>query len=472
MPPKFNAQKTMVMPVDDSSSKSMAKSTIKEPPAPSSALLEPEVNTLSVCLKHAVVKTGQIYAFHADARRLGIHKYASHPPRTLTVSLGRELERYDQLCDTVESQLLRAISVLKRDLAREEHHTREAENATLTRSKSASRSPTSSRVPLPSTDATDVSMPPPPTPGQGSPQGPLSSVPHRRQSAISLSSLHRNPFPLKLDLSSSSMRMTAEEAALFPKGLLPSPVSLAPKSARPSATADVDLIAAFASATAAQASAQRVDIDLTVTDSPPSMMRTIDPALGSSADKPIELDLDNIDMEMSSMTDLFGDAADSASGDGQTAVDSLFSPATTDTGASFPTRDNSAPDKGAQGEGNIDMEILGALSVENDKHNRNLFGNMASMPSGSNGGRHLPSGINAPSSSVSLGSDFQPPRLDSRAEHASTGDTGFDLSGLDLSNLDPSFFDTQGTSMNLTDMEALLNMNQTGSNSEGQKSSS
>ena len=36
----------------------------------------------------------------------GIHKYAPHPPRTLTASLGRELERYDQVCDAIESQLV------------------------------------------------------------------------------------------------------------------------------------------------------------------------------------------------------------------------------------------------------------------------------------------------------------------------------------------------------------------------------
>jgi hypothetical protein len=36
----------------------------------------------------------------------GIHKYAPYPPRTLTASLGRELEKYDQVCDAIELQLV------------------------------------------------------------------------------------------------------------------------------------------------------------------------------------------------------------------------------------------------------------------------------------------------------------------------------------------------------------------------------
>ncbi|KIJ21406.1 hypothetical protein PAXINDRAFT_64982, partial [Paxillus involutus ATCC 200175] len=320
----------------------------------------------------AIVKTGQIYAFHADSRRLGIHKYAPYPPRTLIASLGREVEKYDQLCDAIESQLLRAISVLKRDLAREERRAREAEQAAI--AAQVIKSPTFNRIPLPPVEANDATMLPPPTTRQGSPQGPMANMPGRRQSAISLSSLNRNPFPLKLDLSSSSMRISAEEAAMFPKGLIPSPVSLAPKSARPSATADIDLMAAFASAAAVNSAGQSVDIDLTVSDSPSSMMTGIDPALGSSADKPIELDLDGIDIEMSNMTDLFGDATESSSGDGQTAVDSLFSP---DTGAPLSASEASHPEKGVKTEDHIDMKILDALNAEGGDQGGNLFGPVA-----------------------------------------------------------------------------------------------
>ncbi|EGN92681.1 hypothetical protein SERLA73DRAFT_146748, partial [Serpula lacrymans var. lacrymans S7.3] len=61
----------------------------KDPPQ-HLAMLEPEMTALSGCLRNAVIKTGQLYGFHADSRRLiGIHKYAPNPPRTLITSLGR-----------------------------------------------------------------------------------------------------------------------------------------------------------------------------------------------------------------------------------------------------------------------------------------------------------------------------------------------------------------------------------------------
>lgn len=37
----------------------------------------------------------------------GIHHYAPGPPRSLTASLGREIEKFDQLCDALESRLVR-----------------------------------------------------------------------------------------------------------------------------------------------------------------------------------------------------------------------------------------------------------------------------------------------------------------------------------------------------------------------------
>ncbi|KAG6331603.1 hypothetical protein ID866_7485 [Astraeus odoratus] len=408
-------------------------------------------STVLTLAQNAVVKTGQIYAFHADTRRLGIRKYAPYPPRNLTASLGRELEKYDQLCDAIETQLLHAIAVLKRDLSREECRAREAEMAALAAQAASNRVADTGSL------TADTSMQPPPTPMQGSPQGP--TLPSRRQSAISLSSLHRPPFPLKLDLSSSSMRMTAEEVALFSKGLVPSPVSLAPKSARPTSTADIDLMAAFASA-AANASAQHVDIDLTVDDSPPTMMTGINTSLGSSADKPIELDLDGIDMEMSSMTDLFGDAPESSSGDG------LFTPTTTDAGAPLAPGDAPLP-KDAKAHDNIGMEILNALTVEGDNHGPNLFaamqGNSSSeRANNANQQGTQESSINTLPGSI-LASFATQSQLDPGAEHMQPP---FDLSGLDFSTLDSSIFGSQSSDNAIMDMDVLLNMHQTTDNSE------
>ncbi|KAI5991433.1 hypothetical protein EDD15DRAFT_2530609 [Pisolithus albus] len=269
-------------------------------------ILVPEIDALTAVLRNAVLKTGQIYAFHADAQRLGLRKYAPHPPRDLAASLGSELQKYDQLCDAIEIRVLHAISVLRRDLAREEARARQAEMTAM-----AAQVPPAD---LAGSITADTTMQPPPAPIHGSAQGP---TPLRRQSAISLSSLHRQPFPLKLDLSSS--RMSAEEAALYSKGLLASPVSLAPKSARPTGTSDIDLIAAFASATAANAP-QHVDIDLTADDSP-------------SWDDVKNQRLLGIEMDMPSMTDLFGDGQESSSGNGQAAMDGLFTPTAVEAGA-------------------------------------------------------------------------------------------------------------------------------------------
>ncbi len=38
--------------------------------------------------------------------RSGINNYATHPPHSLTDALGREIEKYDRLCDTMEAQLV------------------------------------------------------------------------------------------------------------------------------------------------------------------------------------------------------------------------------------------------------------------------------------------------------------------------------------------------------------------------------
>ena len=143
----------------------------------------------------------------------------------------------------------------------------------------------------------------------------------RRQSAVALSSLQRPSFPPKLDL--SSLRMNPEDLISLSASGMTSPVTLAPRTARPgTATNEIppDLMAAIASSDAAAAS-QPVDIDLTLdSDSavePPPMNLDIDTALGGSADKPIELDLD---MDMEDMSGIFGPEPSSGG------VDNLFTP--------------------------------------------------------------------------------------------------------------------------------------------------
>jgi hypothetical protein len=129
----------------------------------------------------------------------------------------------------------------------------------------------------------------------------------RRQSTISLSSLSRPQFPHKLDLSSDALRNPSE----FTQGLggLPSPVPLAPKSGRTTATTEFppDFIAALTSDMANR----QVEIDLTILPEDGRSAAAhvgLDPSLGSSADRPIELDLEGVDIDMADMNvSLFGD---------------------------------------------------------------------------------------------------------------------------------------------------------------------
>lgn len=189
---------------------------------------------------------------------------------------------------------------------------------------------------------------------------------NRRQSKISLSTLHRSPFPLKLDLSSSTLRLSMDEVS---KGLtaLGSPVTLAPKSARPTTSNEIppEILAALAAAANAD---HTMDMDLTLDDhiSASGDINAgfrVHSELGNSPNKPIELDMD-LDMEthMSdvNMTDIFGDSVETGSGNAD--IDSLFTPAT----PSIPL-----PAQSQNEEPNMDMSILDALSTVNESGSSN-----------------------------------------------------------------------------------------------------
>ncbi|KAF8921820.1 hypothetical protein CPB85DRAFT_1264668 [Mucidula mucida] len=266
------------------------------PPLPK-RILEPELVALSTHLKNAMVKTGLIYGFSADTRRLGIQKHAPKPPLSLTSALGSEVEKYDQLCDAMESHLLRAIAILERELKREEQRLREAEEAAKASAMQVDNP--EPIIPPPTSEAVSI------IPSSSSP---TSAIPGRRPSAISISSLHRPAFPLKLDLSAPGLRISPDEVTSFtiPDGLH-SPVTLAPKSARPTDFPHdlIDMASLTSVPPEASSSSGRVDIDLTLSDAPAEGTGAeinIDASMGT-ADKPIELDLDSMDIDMS---DLFG----------------------------------------------------------------------------------------------------------------------------------------------------------------------
>ncbi|KAI0700405.1 hypothetical protein BC835DRAFT_1327305 [Cytidiella melzeri] len=267
------------------------------PPVPAATaapqgILMPEAVALASCLKTAAIKTGQVLRFYSDTQRLRIHRHAPYPPRAVTTSLGRELEKYDQLCDAMQSHLNRAVNVLKRDLEREKDRLKAAEEAAAAEAtKTVAPTLPTSPVFSPTTEPAD--------PAATSSVSKGSGLTGRRQSTISLSSLQRTAFPHKLDLSSPALRLNPEDLNI-PSGLA-SPVMLAPKTSVPQIAPDFPY-----------GGPGDVTIDLTLDDDVSvGMVATVppgtDPGLGNSADKPIELlDID-IDME------LFGDAGTNGS---------------------------------------------------------------------------------------------------------------------------------------------------------------
>ncbi|KAJ3758582.1 hypothetical protein EV360DRAFT_82930 [Lentinula raphanica] len=425
----------------DKDSKAMPPPPVPPPPM---GILEPEVNALSGCLQNTATKTAQIMQFHHDVRQLNIRKHASDPPHSLQASLGRELEKYDQLCDAIETHLVRAIAVLQRDLGREQQRIRDeekaaAEAAAAARAKAEAEAAAnaqslsaSSQIPLPGLGESVNPSSGTTTPAASANQSPVANatISGRRPSAISISSLNRPAFPLKLDLSSQSLRMSADDANSFLPTGLRSPVTLAPKSARPM---DYDLMAAF--------NDSGVDMDLTLSQTGSSGMNLdLDSALGSSADKPI--DLDGLDLDQA-MSDLFGDASEAGNNDAND-VGGLFSP---DLGtAGVP---QSSDDK-------VDDNFLSSLGVGSGDTNEDIFASFGvGQEEGStahSGEMALPTdGLTAPSPGTLLAS-FSQSATNAPSTQAMSVDESFDLGNLD-------FLSTEGnTDMNL---DSLVWMNPT-----------
>ncbi|KAF8272355.1 hypothetical protein EI94DRAFT_1796251 [Lactarius quietus] len=392
--------------------------TMLPPPNPSppkTLILEPELDAIAICLRNAAVKTNQIHAFFADTKRLGINNFATRPPHSLTDALGREIERYDQLCDTVEAHLSRAIAVLQRDLDRAKAQEKAEREAEALRN-----------MPPPEPEVVAVSSNPAellahPTDVSGlsaQKSGAGSFLAARRQSTISLSSLNRPQFPHKLDLSSATLRINPTELAQGLGGGLPSPVTLAPKSGRATATNEFppDFMAALA---ASEMANRPVDIDLTMLPEEASATAHVglDSSLGSSADRPIELDLEGMDIDMTNVDVTVGVDVKTLFGD----------------------------------------EPTGGISTSN------LFGDTTEALGG-NGG-------NAPSPGSLLATfNTSAPHGAAPAPDNSGGETPFDM-GIGIDDFSQFQFDsmTSTSDMGMLDMNALLNMEaETGTQVDGQ----
>ena len=277
----------------------------------------------------------------------------------------------------------------------------------------------------------------------------LNTIPGRRASAISISSLHRPQFPLKLDLSSTSLRITEEEAAMYTKGLA-SPVTLAPKSARLDPNDfPPEFIAAFAnSSVPSDAAPEPPTIDLTLPNSlhVPQEQNlddsTMDNGIGDSSDKPIELDLD---IEMANMTDLFGDPDPDDHKDSNIR-DGLFSPELEEEQPQTENFENFA----------ANPDLVSQLAAAEPSI---LQSHSTSVPS--------PGSLLAQFSSSRL-MDHKPSPSDNAAAIPIMAET-FDINAIDLSNLPTGFFsNTQDSGVSFPmDMEAFLTLG-TGSEEKGE----
>jgi hypothetical protein len=245
----------------------------------------------------------------------------------------------------------------------------------------------------------------------------------RRPSTVSISSLQRPQFPLKLDLSSSSLRITEEEAAMFRKDL-GSPVTLAPKSARPVGPNEFpsDLMMAFSNTPIQSDLAHGPPIiDLTMSDSPQEPT-SLPLQLGNTTDKAMELDL-NMDMDM---TDLFGDPADSETN----AVDRLFIPLKSGEGSQTGGTEN---DLSGLIDADVDAELFGEFNPDTGLDQ----GSHMNTTTGAQSDSAIPS----PGSLLAhfSASDLEDNKTSLSANHplSSVSGEGFDI---DLSNLESSFF--------------------------------
>lgn len=358
---------------------------------------------------------------------------------------------------------LRAITVLQRDLRLAEDRIKKAEASSKSLAEQEVIAMPPPQTPIsPASSTSGLSRQPTDlSPSEvKSPVSSTSTFPARRPSAISISSLHRPAFPLKLDLSTTSLRATTQESSMFSDGLA-SPVTLAPKSARAMGPNEFppELMAAFATASAIDS--RPVDIDLTI----PQM--DVEPTKGDSSDKPIELDLDDMEMDidMSNMTDLFGDPTDTNSPDMRASVDDLFSPVDGDSvgpPSTIPEAASSKEGDNFLNQFGVSEDMFASLDSTIHVNDNPLPPQPPTSPT--------PSSAARPTSPRSLANTFS-----STSEINDLGQVGptelpadatFDLNSFDLSHLSPGFFATapESESNFPIDMEDFLHM---GDDSEG-----
>lgn len=365
-------------------------------------------------------------------------------PRSLTVELGREVENYGQICDVIEHHLLRVIAILQQEIKSEAEKIAEDAKAIASvarRTRSHSMSPSIKRASLPLTasasdvemvDLSSVSVPSQqasPEPASALNTGSVNLL--RRQSTISLSSLHRPQFPHKLDLSAAALRLSPEDISLFSAVSTgrASPVTLAPRSARlmPDGSFPEQLLVPLNSTI----NSHGVALDLSLPDGVAQGSVALE--IGGSAERPIELELDAMDLDMN---ELFRDPVGTG--------DDLFTPQI-ERQVKVEENDFESQLLGVQSSGEHD-DLFGPSRAESDS-------DLLALPLAD-----VSTNAQSPNSMLEnfrtdsiIGQNIPTEPFDMTR---SAGDSTFDLSAIDLNDL--TFIPSNQDASNLKDMEEML----------------
>ncbi|KAG8982740.1 hypothetical protein FRB90_006587, partial [Tulasnella sp. 427] len=250
---------------------SAAASVSQQQPAP---LFGPEVKEMFYCIRGAALKGAEIVRYQSDMKQIqGDNDQPAPVPKHLLGAFRRDTERLDQVCDVIEAKILRLMSVLVREINREKAKAAEAAaaKAALEEEQAAAAAALAANDNEPSMTETVKSesmevdtqpaeqrsdadkMPPPPEPNSKLAPPRVSST---APSVVSLSTLPSSSpdlseaaaaaaaqttkarlarnFSLKIDLPAPSLGGTFPGAVPTAAASRPaSPVTLAPKSARP-----------------------------------------------------------------------------------------------------------------------------------------------------------------------------------------------------------------------------------------------
>ncbi|KAG8987301.1 hypothetical protein FRB90_003420, partial [Tulasnella sp. 427] len=251
---------------------SAAASVSQQQPAP---LFVSEVKEMFYCIRGAALKGAEIVRYQTDMKQIqGDNDQPAPVPKHLLGAFRRDTERLDQVCDVIEAKILRLMSVLVREINREK--AKAAEDAAAKAALEQEQAAAAAAAALAATDneasmtetvksesmevdtqpaeqPSDADkMPPPPEPNSKLAPPRVSST---APSVVSLSTLPSSSldlseaaaaaaqttkvrlarnFSLKIDLPAPSLGGSFPGAAPTAAASRPaSPVTLAPKSARP-----------------------------------------------------------------------------------------------------------------------------------------------------------------------------------------------------------------------------------------------